>query len=125
MVDYTEYKYLEELIMARLNLNAWGSDHKITFEIHKYAENDNLAIQMLCWDEEWAEPWSMLTVNLSKKCKPNCAFIDINNNGDAIIDWLISNNLGKPTDRLGFSGFCVYPEFEFDMDEVQKYVEAV
>lgn len=109
--------------MARLNLDAWGQTHQITFEIHKYAENDNLAIQMMCWDEEWPEPWSMLTVNLSKKCKPNCAFIDINNNGGAIVDWLIANNLGKETERIGFSGFCVYPEFEFDMDEVQKYVE--
>lgn len=109
--------------MARLNLNAWGKDHEITFGINSYKDNDNLAIQMFCWDEEWAEPWSMLTVNLGKKCKPNCAFIDTNNNGDSIIDWLIDNNLGKPTGRLGFSGFCMYYEFEFDMDEVQKYVE--
>lgn len=109
--------------MARLNLHAWGNDHEITFEVTTYAQNDNLAIQMLCWDDEWPEPWSILTVNLDKMCKPNCAFIDTNNNGDGIIDWLISNNLGKLTGRIGFSGFCMYQEFEFDMDEVRKYVE--
>lgn len=109
--------------MAKLTLNAWGKDHQITFEIHKYAENDNLAIQMLCWDDGYPEPWSMLTVNLSKKCKPNRAFIDTNNNGDQIMSWLVANNLGKFTGRMDFSGFCVYEEFEFNMDELKKYVE--
>ena len=112
--------------MARLNLDAWGTTHKITFEINSYRENDNLAIGMLCWDEEygWAEPWSMLTVNLSIKCAPNCAFIDTNNNSDSIIYWLTNNKLGKLTGRVVQSGFCIYPEFEFDMDEVKKYVEG-
>ena len=110
--------------MARLKLNAWGAEHEITFELHKYAENDNLAIEMMCWDEEeFPEPWSMLTVNLSVKCKPNCAYIDTNNNGYTIIEWLIENKLGNITGVLGFSGFCTYPEFEFDMDELKKYVE--
>ena len=51
------------------------------------------------------------------------AYIDINDNGNEIIDWLITNKLGKLTGRICHSGFCMYPEFEFDMDEVQKYVE--
>ena len=110
--------------MARLKLNAWGTEHEITLEIHKYAENDNLAIQMMCWDDGYPEPWSMLTVNLSRKCKPNCAFIDINNNSDAIMNWLESNNLGFDTGVFEISGFCIYPMFEFNMDEVKKYVEG-
>lgn len=107
--------------MNTINLKAWGGDHKISFRINSYAANDNLAVEMFCWDDEYPEPWSILTVNLDEKCEPNCAFIDINNNGSHIVDWLIENNLGKPTGRLGYSGFCVYPEFEFDMDELKKY----
>lgn len=110
--------------MARLKLDAWGETHQITFSIEKYAHNDNLAIQMWRWDEDgFQEPWSILTVNLTKKCKPNCAFIDVNNNGDNIIEWLESNNLGVFTGNFEISGFCIYPEFEFNMDELNKYIE--
>lgn len=110
--------------MARLKLNAWGSEHEITFRINSYASNGNLAIEMFCWDNEFPEPWSILTVNLDVKCKSNCAFIDTNNNGDSILDWLKENKLGKLTGYYEYSGFCLYPEFIFDMDEIQKYVEG-
>lgn len=110
--------------MARLELNAWGATHQITFSIEKYKNNDNLAIQMWRWDEDgFQEPWSILTVNLTKKCNPNCAFIDVNNNGDNIIEWLEANNLGVFTGNFEISGFCIYPEFEFNMDELNKYIE--
>ena len=107
--------------MARLNLRAWGADHPVTFKTSNYANNNNLYIGIVCWDEGFPEPWSDLTVNLTKKCKPNCAFIDTNNNGDAIIDWLEENNLGMQTGNFEVSGFCIYPEFEFNMEEIGKY----
>lgn len=110
--------------MATLKLNAWGQEHRIALSVDRYANNGNLAVQMWCLDdEEFPEPWSMLTVNLTKKCKKNCAFIDINNNGDNIVDWLVKNNLGCETGNFEISGFCIYPEFEFDMDELRKYEE--
>lgn len=113
--------------MARLKLHSWGKEHDITLEISHYQINDNLAIQMWCWDESevFPEPWSMLTVNLTKKCKSNCAFIDINNNGSNIMEWLEKNNLGRPTGNYEVSGYCIYPEFEFNMEEVNKYVEEI
>lgn len=113
--------------MAKLKLNAWGREHQITLHTNTYANNGNLYVGMDCWEDigngEYAEPWGDLTVNLGFKCKPNCAFIDVNDNGAEIISWLIANKLGKPTGLLMPSGFCMYPEFEFDMNEVQKYVE--
>lgn len=109
--------------MARLNLNKWGGNHKITFELNAYASNGNLAVEMVCWDDGYPEPWSRLTVNLDIKCESNCAFIDTNNNGDDIVFWLINNNLGGLTGRVGQSGFCTYPEFKFNMEEFKKYVE--
>ncbi len=108
--------------MKHLILNRWGSEHKIVFGIAKYTSNGNLAVSMVVeMEEDYYEPWSFLTVNLGRKCAPNCAFIDINNNGDDIIGWLIENNLGDVTGRMELSGFCIYPEFEFDMENLNKY----
>ena len=109
--------------MNTLTLNAWGSNHKITLNLGSYAENGNLYIGLVSWDEGFPEPWSDLTVNLSVPCKPNCAFIDTNNNGEQIIDWLIENGLGMETGKGRISGWRAYPQFEFDMDAVNKYVE--
>lgn len=115
--------------MARLKLKSMYScnEYQISLNTANYANNNNLYVGMDCWEDigngEYPEPYGDLTVNLGIKCKPNCAFIDINNNGDSIINWLIANKLGMPTGRVAPSGFCVYPEFEFNMEEVQKYVE--
>ena len=105
-----------------LTLNAYEKEHKISFELATYAENGNLYVGMTCYDEGYPEPWGDLTVNISAECKANCAFIDVNNNGERITNWLIENNLGKLTGRMKMSGWCLYPEFEFDMDKLMKHV---
>ena len=105
-----------------LILNKWEIDHSMTFTLGTYAENGNLFVGLVNNNEGYPEPWLDLTVNLGIECKPNCAFIDINNNENDIILWLIVNNLGKLTGRIEPSGWCMYPEFEFDMDELMKHV---
>jgi hypothetical protein len=111
--------------MKTLNLKAWGKDHPITFTLSEYVDNGNLYVGMLTLEEGWPEPWSDLTVNLGVKCAKDCAFIDTNNNnGRTIIDWLIEHNLGDFTERVCKSGFCLYPEFRFNMDELMKYVTS-
>lgn len=105
-----------------LTLNAYEKEHKISFELATYAENGNLFVGLITHDEGYPEPWGDLTVNLSVECKANRAFIDTNNNGNEIINWLTTNNLGKLTGRMEMSGWCLYPEFEFDMNELMKHV---
>lgn len=105
-----------------LKLEAWGKEHQIALSVEHYAENGNLAIQMWSFDEGYPEPWSILTVNLSRKCKPNCAFIDTNNNGNEIIDWLEANHLGFDTGVIQISGYYAYSMFEFNMEEVEKHL---
>ena len=107
--------------MQTLNLNAWGKTHPIGFCLDNYADNNNLYVGMTTYEEGYGEPWSDLTVNLGTKLAPNRAYIDTNNNGNGIINWLVSNQLGKPTGNIGFSGFGVYPEFEFNLHELKKY----
>ncbi len=105
-----------------LALNAYGSNHSMYFELANYSENGNLYVGLVSNDEGYYSPWQNLTVNLSVPCKANCAFIDINNNENEIIDWLEQNNLGHCTGNMMPSGWCVYPEFEFNMDELMKHV---
>lgn len=94
----------------------YGTNHKIVFDISRYTYNGNLYIGLV----SNGKPWQDLTINFCEKCKENCAFIDINNNGNEIVDWLKTNNLGKPTGRKVGNG---YPEFEFNMEKLMQYAE--
>lgn len=107
-----------------INLTKYGKNHPMTFELANYAENASLYVGLITNEEGYPEPWQNLTVNLneSRRCKPNCAYIDTNNNGDEIIRWLIDNGLGDMTGRIGISGFCFYPEFEFNMEALMEHV---
>lgn len=106
-----------------INLKKYGKNHPMTFRLANYAENGNLYVGLITNEEGWPEPWSNLTVNLSVPCHPNCAFIDTNNNGEEIINWLEENGFGKATGRVAPSGWCWYPEFKFDMNALKKHVE--
>ena len=99
-------------------VKSWGMETEVTLEIAHYAENKNLAIQMWCEDG----PYAILTVNLSQKCKPNCAFVDTNNCPWAE-NFIEKYKLGMPTGNMKMSGFCIYPEYEFDLAEIAKYAE--
>ena len=101
----------------------YGKSHPMTFRTSAYAENGNLYVGLLTHEEGYPEPWSDLTVNLSVKCGAGCAFIDTNNNGNEIIDWLINHGLGYLTGRTRVSGFCLYPEFKFNMSTLARYIE--
>lgn len=107
-----------------INLHKYGNDHPMTFQLANYADNGTLYVGLLTNEEGYPEPWQNLTVNLaeSSRCEENCAYIDVNNNGNEIIHWLEENNLGEVTGRIGFSGFCMYPEFEFNMETLMEHV---
>ena len=102
--------------MKTYELQGYGQKHDIFLEKALYAANNNLAVQMWTVENgELTDPWSTLTVNIDDDRDPDCAYIDTNNNGDAICGWLVRNKIAEPTGILGFSGFCVYPEFKFNM----------
>ena len=106
--------------MKIFTLNRFGK-HSIILRVDKYANNGNLAIEMVKVTDVCYEPWSTLTVNLGKKCAPDCAFIDVNNNGEEIVDWLLENKFGVFTNEIEIRGFCIYPKFKFDMDVVRQH----
>ena len=106
-------------------LHKYGTNHPMTFQLANYADNGTLYVGLLTNEDGYTTPWQNLTVNLeeSSRCKKNCAYIDTNNNGNEIMHWLEDNNLGEPTGRIAASGWCFYPEFEFNMEELMKHVE--
>ena len=83
--------YIAELSKNKISRLIFLKDAFIHFFIsqHDYMKEE----------EGFPEPWSFLTVNLGVTCPENCAFVDINNNGEEILDFIINNNIGKPTGR--------------------------
>ena len=90
--------------------------------IEHYSENGNLALEMSYKNEDnMDEPFTMLTVNLSEKCAPNCAYVDTNDNPWAE-SFIAEHGLGVPTGRTRRSGFCEYPEYAFDMQKIEQHL---
>ena len=75
------------------------------------------------YGEEYFEPYCDITVNIpeEKLSGESCAFVDTNN-APFITEFLEKHNLAEPTGRLGFSGFCVYPEYKFNTEEISKHL---
>lgn len=94
----------------RFEIKKYGTVYPISLEINSYLDG-NLAIQMYSWEDGYPEPWDLLTVNLGGIREKDCAFIDINHNGQEILAWIIRYGLAVPTGRFGRSGFCSYPEY--------------
>ena len=98
----------------------WGEDYKIWLEknTYKWGGKDNLAVQAFLENEE---PFATITVNLPEEeltDPTTCAFIDINNLKE-VEDFLVENAIATPTGNLGFSGFCVYPEYRFNLENLE------
>lgn len=106
--------------MKTFELESYGTTHKIQLNLTAYSYGGGLAIMMTDWESGTAEPWNSLTVNLDSVCPKDCAYIDINNNGDEILIWILLNGLAEPTGHYGYSGYCRYPEYHFRPEILQE-----
>jgi hypothetical protein len=103
--------------------DSFGNEHPCTFELNSYRENRNFAVLMYTYIGGFKEPYATLTVNFSEKLEKYHAYIDVNNL-DNITVWLEENGLATYTGRQRISGFCIYPEYEFDIKAIKQYVET-
>ena len=99
----------------------YGDDYYLAPIINRYANNNSLAVFLTGEDDE---PFCDLIVNLpgnqlSDSSKDNLAFVDTNNNPWAP-KFIEKHSLGRPTGHYGFSGYCVYPEYEFDLTKLNR-----
>ena len=84
----------------------------------KYFDNNSLAIILL---DEDGEEFAVLTVNLEySMATGKMAYVDTNNCPWAE-KFIKENELGMPTEAMGFSGFCSYPLYIFDTDKIPEY----
>ena len=116
--------------MKTFILTKYGTDNLISLEISTYQEG-NLGISMTVIEDGKLEPWGVLTIDLYGVRPKNCAFIDTNDNGNEITQWIEDNNLAEPTGIIGRSDYCSYPEYRFypeileeiDPDGYKYYLE--
>jgi hypothetical protein len=114
----------EKIFMDKIMFKTiFGKSIPVTFRKSTYLDYNNLYIGLVSWEDGYPEPWGDLTVNLGIPLEPNCSFIDTNNCGDGVIDWLIENNIGIPTGRAARSGFCIYPEIQFNKEFLENIEE--
>lgn len=101
------------------DFNLFGTIYRVRPFREKYSNNKRLAVRLADVDD--GSPFAVITVNinypLSDNSNPALAFVDTNNLPMAA-DWLVSTGLAKPTGHIGYSGYCSYPEFEFDIKKV-------
>lgn len=91
-------------------------EKEYSIEISHYFNNNNFALVMQ--GEE--EPYAVMTVNLGPLFDPTMAFVDTNKFPE-VIDIIKDYNLGEDTGITRVSGFCVYPLYKFNLEEVSKY----
>ncbi len=105
--------------MKTYHINAYGNDYEVRVRVRNYNNNGTLALSLVT---TIGEPFCDLTVNIMDSmiwADKNHAFVDTNNCSWAE-DFIVDNNLGNPVGITGASGFCVYPLYEFYLDELTK-----
>lgn len=93
---------------------------RVAFEVLKYP-NDNTAIELfkptLCGYEDY----DTLTINTGDIFPKEYACIDTNHHGEEIVSRLEKLKFGKRMDWYCVSGYCQYPVFHFDLNQIKKY----
>ncbi len=114
--------------MSNMELELWGEKYQLKIVQSRYANNNNLAIQLYCRNveddgSEWWKPFATLTTNVNENHEDEyLATIDTNNCPWA--ESLISKYcLGKATGRYEMSGFCTYPIYLMDKAALKCFEE--
>ena len=97
-------------------------DYELTVAVCAYAQNGQLAVNLLCKEDGFWVPYASLTVNLPKKpLKANEAFIKNFDENEGLLDFVLKNRLGTLCPDRGRSGFCTYPKIAFDMEKLREF----
>ncbi len=99
----------------------YATYHDCFFSIEKYRADNSLALQIYNMEDG---PIATMTVWLPHDSniapKEGQAYIDTNNCPWAE-DLIEKLGVGENTELIGFSGYCIYPLYQFDMEKLVKY----
>lgn len=95
----------------------YGQERVFLYVAH-YRDNNSLAVEAVCTN---GEPYATITVNLpapaSFLADAHRAYVDTNNCPWAPA-FLEENGLASPEDIVGRSGYCEYPLYNFNLDQL-------
>lgn len=95
----------------------------LTIRLAHYMANDSIAL--LLDDRDSGEPYANLTVCLPDQdvLLADEAYVDTNN-CEWAEEFILENHLGEFTGQWGYSGFCKYPKYKFNLKEMGLEVES-
>lgn len=97
-------------------------DYELTVTVCSYAQNGRLAVNLLCKEGDFWEPYAFLTVNLpNEPLQANEAFIKNSAENAGLLDFVLKNQLGKLCPEVGRSRFCTYPKIAFDLEKLREF----
>lgn len=92
--------------------------------VDNYVDGGGVYIGLWVNEDGYFEPWCDVTVNLPYSRLPlddGEAYVDVNNCPE-LERFITENGLGESLHIIGSSGWCSYPLYRFNMDEVRKHL---
>lgn len=110
--------------------NPWSNEIETAYireDKYAYKRQNRLYLGLDTIDPDYgfAMPYCDITVNLPDEMLSgeDCAYVDVNN-APFLPRFLEENKLAEPTGMMGFSGWCCYPEYRFNMERVRSHKES-
>ena len=102
-------------------VNIIGTEYTVYPHLGSYIQNDNLYVGLEYDDSDLGcrSFYGDVTVNIGKLPYLEAA-IDVNNNGEGILAFLLQNGFGKVSGKVLQSGFCTYPVFCFNEAKLKE-----
>lgn len=104
------------------DLEMYGKTYKVYLRKGHYLSNNTIAVEIVAVDSDgFEEIFGSLTRNIAcdyRLANDTMQFIDTNNLGNGIANWLVKNNIAKPTGRAWPSGHCIYLLYEFTKESL-------
>lgn len=94
-------------------------DTEVKLDIQQYADNGRIAVRLISNEEGYPELFGSLTVNIDAPAPNYCGYLDTNNLSTAE-KFVTENRLGEFTGLTGRSGFCEYPLYLFNADQLRE-----
>lgn len=99
-------------------INLYGTNYNVEPVRSAYMVNDSLAVMLI--DKDNGEDFAVITVCLTNSYTPDGhAYVDTNN-CPWVEKFIKDNDLGENTGIVGYSGYCQYPLYKFNLEKIPE-----